>query len=67
MEEVFLVVYDFRGHIPTRFYDKISDLGVRIQKSVYLVEGRARAEALVEIARHYGGDARVFRVVEEVV
>ncbi len=64
----FVVVYDFEGHIPTRFYrnllELMEELGSvrRVQKSVYVVEGVEGAEALKRLVEHYGGKVEVFRV-----
>ena len=66
-QELYIVVYDFPLHIPTRFYYITEGLGERIQKSTVLVEGREKARAFARAVERFGGAARVFRVVEEVV
>lgn len=67
----YIVVYDFPEHIPTRFYKNLEGLIeagstiVRVQKSVYIVEGSRAARALSRLVEHYGGYARIFKICEE--
>lgn len=67
----YIVVYDFPRHIPTRFYRNLEALigstggATRIQKSVYIVEGRGTAEALRRLVEHYGGSARIFKICSD--
>ena len=69
----FLVVYDFSGRKnPKEFYNQIFELVkmgykvMRIQKSVYLVEGLEAATYLAWLGEHYGADVRIFKVEKEV-
>lgn len=70
----YLVVYDFSvgrgGRIPLRFYRNLRILIERlggvdfIQKSVLLCKGRRAALAVAKLVEHYGGNVRIFQVVE---
>ncbi len=77
-EAFYIVVYDFEvgdsGKIPTRFYknlvrleEKLSGRIFQVQKSVYICRGKNAASALYKLVRHYGGEARVFRIAEDSV
>jgi len=68
---LYIVIYDFEvgsgGKIPTRFYDNLEKLDVkRLQKSVLLCSSRRSALIAALLVRHYGGEARVFRVSREI-
>ena len=62
----FLVVYDFHGEPPSsRFYtnlDKLKDPESQlIQYSVFYTNNRATAQAVKQLATHYGAEALVFK------
>ena len=65
-----IIVYDFIDHKPNPNFwvnlRRISDShgGGLIQYSVYRTESLREAQAVRELARHYGGEARMFRCVE---
>jgi len=71
----YIVVYDFKlgkgGRIPLRFYRNLRVLmnvlgGVRaVQKSVLMCEGARAALAIVKLVEHYGGNVRMFRVIDD--
>jgi len=70
----YLVVYDFSvgrgGRIPLRFYRNLRILIERlggvdfVQKSVLLCKGKKAALAVAKLVEHYGGNVRIFQVVE---
>ncbi len=67
----YIVVYDFEtgagGKIPTRFYSNLNRLCVkRLQKSVVVCGSKRDAVLVALLVRHYGGEARVFKVSEEI-
>lgn len=69
---VYLVVYDFnltfRKSIPEKFYKNLSRIMSHkkckfIQKSVILCEGISTAFAVARLARYYGAEVKVYKVL----
>jgi len=68
----YYVVYDFyTGKIPKEFYiqlDYLREEGyfiLRMQRSLIYTSSKRCALALKEIVKHYGGEVKVIRAVEE--
>lgn len=62
----YLVVYDFHGEPPSsRFYTNLEKLkdpeSQLIQYSVFYTNNRGTAQAVKQLATHYGAEALVFK------
>ena len=72
----YIVAYDFevsnRGRIPSRFYENLKRIlesfndGNMIQRSVIICRKLRSAMAIAELVKYYGGNVKIFRVVDEV-
>jgi len=71
-DSTYLVVYDFnlafRRSIPEKFYKNLSRIMSRrkcefVQKSVLLCEGISTALAVARLARYYGAEVKVYKVL----
>jgi len=71
-DDTYLVVYDFklsfRRSIPEKFYKNLSRIMDRrrcrfVQKSVLLCEDFSTALAVAKLARYYGAEVKIYRVL----
>ena len=68
----YLIVYDLpTTHMPKELYialQHLMDKGfflMRVQKSVYLTNSSMVALAVREIVKHYGGEAKIYKIEKE--